>query len=231
MTIRNSPSGKAYYQFPEENFPFLWVSPTGDDSNSGTSSDEPLETLDAALRYAQASTVVSEIFLAAGTYTTQIMQSVGVPQGVKITGSDTVDVSPLLTLTSTGAVYLDFSGMAPGWTPGRWSGYDVRFAQGPSAIAVNQKRTILWNDANRLYLANLPRTPGNVAPVAGDMFYVCEPLADIDVTSPFITCIIGGRSTQMRFGSSRAESEPRVTLENVRIVNSDSATTTVAFFF
>jgi hypothetical protein len=148
--------------------------------------------------------------------------------GVKIEGVDTALVSPPLTLTSATGLALNFSGLAPGWTVGQWSGYDIMFSAGPSAIAAKQKRTILWNTTDTIYLGVLPETAAAGPPVAGDEFYIVEPAATLDISSSGRICLIGGTGYNPRLGSGRLSVEPRVTLQNLSLVNSQTTGATVS---
>ena len=218
-------NGKFSPMFAAGEFPEIFVSTLGNDSNSGTSLDTPFKTIEAAIRLSNQSAVKSSIFLSAGEHDGNGLRTPRpLNKTFKLVGVEFTENFPSATVTSYvgSSRTLTFS-PSPGWTPDALVGMFAQFVSGPSDVGSDSgTKLIISNTANSFDVSYTPYGPGNVAPQAGDVYHVVEPaakligLADSEIKSS----IVGGNaynSTDTTYGISDDACE----IQNIDIVSDE----------
>ena len=200
----------------------LWVdAAAGSDSSGDGTQPNPFQTLDRAYQIALSSTVPTEIHLAAGEYTTELMKKFSCPPGVHIVGDDVVEVVAAMALDaySAGGVY-DFSTAAPGWTDEELSGLELEVVVSSNGAPVGQRRTILRNTADTLRVGYPTCNPAFDVPNPGDTFRIVKPAARIryasSTTEPKVA-LIGGRGLTVRGNPFFSDWSEVCWLDNIEI--------------
>ena len=178
----------------------IWVDVVnGVDTNPGTQA-APVQTLDAAKRllnyyvkgnfFVRTHLVADPDLTALGEVTVysgdEFWDDIYQSGKVQYTGDDQfIELSPPIALTSNPApsgLVLDFSAAAPGWTIGQWAGHTLDTVSSSAGIPVGQKRFILYNTADTLYMSYVPTSyPDENFPNPGDVFRIGTAAVGISV--------------------------------------------------
>lgn len=171
----------------------LWVDPiNGSDSNTGTQAS-PFAT------YARARSSIPDYIPASITVVVHLLPHSD-PEGYneeefwdwpiihgtfRIKGEGVIVGQTDIALTARNNRTYDFSGAAPGWTEGEWSGWDIVVGSTSSeGIVEGQPRTVVWNTADTIVTATIhAKFPTFEVVSPGDTFRIVRPAVAIN-TSP-----------------------------------------------
>lgn len=148
----------------------LYVDPSvGSDENSGTDPNEPLATLDEALKIASVSTVKTIVECVQGDYSADMLRFDVFPVGVNVRFAGETLLSTA-TISGIASNVYTFS-PSPGWVANSLAGKQAKAEDGSI-------RTIVWNTADTLTLGNTFASASN-----GQTVQVYNPTSTVTMPS------------------------------------------------